>query len=141
MLTLTAMLRQIATGRTGRSSALPTLAEDDEMVEGSQYLPVVTGQGPQGGGMGTPVLFDGAQSGRGSEGSGSLPSFRKKKIGGKLKLTYTETPPQPTAKPVVRDDEELEKQASPGPVTQAPLTSVKSPQNPRKRAPKIALTY
>ncbi len=66
---------------------------------------------------------------------------RKKKIGGKLGLKYTDTPLVPTAKPFTEEDEEVLIAANPPALVAMPLKSMRSPQKPKKRLPKIGLNY
>lgn len=73
--------------------------------------------------------------------AGSLGASTKKKIGGKLKLSYATPEAKPVAKPYTDVDEEEMVRDNPPPQTHATLTSMRSPQNPKKREPKIALEY
>ena len=71
----------------------------------------------------------------------SLQTGARKKIGGKLKVNYVPEVRQPTANPYTDVDEEEETVAHPPPHTHAPIASMRSPKQPKKRAPKIPLDY
>ncbi len=66
---------------------------------------------------------------------------RKKKIGGKLGILYTDAPLVATAKPFTEADEDALIIANPPPLVAPPLKSMRSPQKPKKRLPKIGLNY
>ena len=72
---------------------------------------------------------------------GSVEQLRRRKIGSKIKLSYTDTVPTPTPKPVTDELIDELARANPPPQVHPPMESIKSPKQPKKRGPKISLTY
>jgi hypothetical protein len=119
----------------GKSSTLlPPLLEEGEEEGDSPPARVSTLQA-------TPIRGQGGDGDSLDSGSMLGESLRKKRIGGKVKLSYTDEKPKPTPKPYTDDDEVREAMDNPPAQTQAPLSSIRSPKMPKKRAPKIALDY
>jgi hypothetical protein len=82
---------------------------------------------------------DTRRSGSTAAAAGRMP---KKRIGGKLKVAYAPPIASPVAKPFTDDDEARVLATIPEKVTTVEaLASVKSPQNPRRKTPKVKNEY